>query len=216
MHCKEIIVFFLTGMIRIVFFFLNTNTGSCCSTVVTVSNIRCRDLFFEDPCNFSDSLIVFNYPEMVTKTFVSGKIINRFSIPDNIIYNIINFIICGIRKENRLDISIITTHINHSVFFFFRACQFMFFNNTIKIIFGAGSSHEAILSASVHGLGIDVILFFFILHQPFVLFEHFIIVYRFLIYGLSMLINTFFQVNLSLCYMKQRIRITFCFNAGFS
>ena len=74
--CHEPVIFLLTGMLRIALSLLRTNT--CCSscTMVSVSDIECRDLG-KDLSDAVDISLVINHPEMVTETVSCHEIILR-------------------------------------------------------------------------------------------------------------------------------------------
>ena len=60
----------------------------------------------------------------------------------------------------------------HAVLFLVLAGEFVLLNHAVQIVVDVSCHHNAVLSAAVHGLGIDVIVLLGILHEPALLLEH--------------------------------------------
>ena len=54
----------------------------------------------------------------------------------------------------------------HAVFLLIAARQLMLFDITLHVVVHIGADNKTILCLSIHGLGIDVIMVIFVLHQP--------------------------------------------------
>ena len=54
----------------------------------------------------------------------------------------------------------------HSVFLLVTTCQLMFLDDSVEIVVHVSSNYKAILCLVSHCLGIDVVLFLVVLHEP--------------------------------------------------
>ena len=106
--------------------------------------------------------------EAVTRSY---KIIFRF-LRSVFLNNSIQFCIIGISEKYRFNVGIIHTYMFHPVFFLVTAGQFMLLDNTIHIIGNIGTYYQTILSLTIHGLCIHIIVFLFVLHQPTFVLKH--------------------------------------------
>ena len=102
----------------------------------------------------------------------------------------IQFCMVGISKEYRFNVGIIHTDMFHPVFFLVTAGQFMLLDNAVHIIGNVCAYYQTILSLTVHGLCIHIIVFFFVLHQPTFILEHPEILSSFIIHLRIMLVCT--------------------------
>ena len=151
---------------------------------------------------------------MVSESIGSYKIIfrrNRSFLFDDCI----EFCIIRISEEYRFDVGIIDTHMFHTVFLFISPSKFVLFNCSRHIVFDACTYDQSILSMSVHGLSVDVIMFFVILYQPTFLLEHIKVLYRFLINFWTMFVRTGNEIDLRFNNMVERLFITIGFLARF-
>ena len=116
-------------------------------------------------------LLVYN-PEGMTETVTrSDKVVYRF--PRCITGNDgIQRSVIGIGKEYGFNIGIVHADMLHTVLLFVTTSQLVLLDNTVHIIGNIGTDNKTVLCLAVHGLGIDVIVFFIILHQPAFLLEH--------------------------------------------
>ena len=72
--------------------------------------------------------------------------------------------VCGIGEKHRLDIGVLVADVDHAVFLFVGPRQFVFFDFAVRVVLEMAGRDQPVLSAAAHGLGIDVIMFFVILH----------------------------------------------------
>ena len=72
----EVVVFFLTGVLRILTSQFSTDTCGCCCTMVAVCYIECRNLS-KDLSDTVDVSLLADYPEMMAETVFCHKIIFR-------------------------------------------------------------------------------------------------------------------------------------------
>ena len=86
--------------------------------------------------------------------------------------NLVQFGIVGISKEHRFDIGIIHPDMLHAVLLLVTPCQLMLLDNAIHIIGHIRTDNQAVLCLAVHGLGIHIVTFLLILHQPALFLEH--------------------------------------------
>src|SRR5450759_3080121 len=166
MYSKEEVIFFSSVMGWIFLTFLFPNKCRSCSPVMAISNICIWNFFSEQYFNQFVCFLIFNYPEMMSKTILSNKIIFGFFCADYLIYNLINNFNGRICKKYWFNICIINAYVNHTILFFIRTCKFMLFNNPIKIVVDRRTPDYSILGSSFHCLGINIKTWFFILNQP--------------------------------------------------
>ena len=112
----------------------------------------------------TDIFLVRNNPELMTETVArSNKII--FGNNRDISFNqAIQHAVVWISKEHRFNIGIANPHMFHTVFLLIPACQFVFFNHSVKIITHKSTHDKTILRFTIHRLGINIITFLRILH----------------------------------------------------
>ena len=123
-------------------------------------------------------------------------------------YKIVNWLLCRIfcnntfqhliiriSKKYRFNIRIIDTHMLHAIFFLITTSQFMFFYHAIHVVGYISSYDQSILRFPIHGLGINVITFFRILHQPSFLLKHTEIFYSLIVYGRIVFVCPFGKIN---------------------
>ena len=136
-----------------------------------VGNIQGRHFAeqFRDAGNISR---LVNDPERMAETVVfRDEVIFRIA---GCIFgdNLVQFGIVGISKEHRFDIGIIHPDMLHAVLLLVTPCQLMLLDNAIHIIGHIRTDNQAVLCLAVHGLGIHIVTFLLILHQPALFLEH--------------------------------------------
>lgn len=196
----EIVILFISTMIRILFCLLSTYKRGSGRTVMSVSNIECRH-FSKLSCDRSDILCLVYNPESMSETITrSYKIVNRILssifLDDGIQLRIIR--IC---KEYRFNVGIVHADMFHAIFFFVTTGQFMLLDNTIHIIRHISTHNKSVLCLTIHCLSIDVIVFFIILHQPAFVLKQFKVIGSFDVHLLVMLIRTYRKIYFRLNYM---------------
>ena len=157
-------------MVRILLSLLCTHQSCGSRTVMTISYIETRHLGKFSGDGFDILIIAYN-PELVTEAIDwSNEIILRCcsSITHQ---NLIEHRIIRISKENRFDVCIADTNVLHAVLFLITAGKLMLLDDTRHIIIYVCTHNKTILCLAIHGLCIDIILFFIILLQPAVLLE---------------------------------------------
>ena len=138
----------------------------------------------------------------------SDKVIYRFSgsiVSDNSI----QCSIIRISKEYRLNIGIVHTDMLHSVFFLITTGQLMFLNDTIHVVGNISTYYQSILRLSIHGLRIDVIVFFIILNQPAFVLKHLEVFSSFLIDTLIVFVSTYRKIYFGFNNMIQGFFVSF-------
>ena len=115
-YCHEVIVFFVSCMIRIPGTFLSSDAGSSCGTVMSVSNIERVNVICEDVCNSGNDSIIIDNPESMSETVLVSEFILRCTLCRSR-NDIIKLSIVLIGKEHRLDIGILNLHMDHTVIF---------------------------------------------------------------------------------------------------
>ena len=157
-------------MVRILLYLLCAYQSCGSRTVMTIGDIEARHLGKFCGDGF-DILVITDNPELVTEAINrSDEIILRLccSIAHQ---NLIEHRIIRISKEDRFDIGIADTNVLHTILFLVTAGKFMLLDDTRHIIIYICTHHKTILCLAIHGLCIDIILFFIILLQPAVLLE---------------------------------------------
>ena len=134
-------------------------------------------------------LLVYNPEGMAETVTRSDKVVYRF--PRCITGNDgIQCSVIGIGKEYGLNVGIVHADMLHTVLLFITTSQLVLLDNAVHIIGNIGTDNKTVLCLAVHGLGIDVIVFFIVLHQPAFLLEHTEVLCSFLINTFVMLIRT--------------------------
>lgn len=185
-HSEEVVVFLIATMVGILLCLLIANKSCGGTAMMSVGYIEIGNRL-ECGCDtVVESLI--NYPESMTESIGSHEVILRLAGGDSADH-IFKVGIVGESEEHRLDIGVVDAHMLHSVFFFIAAGEFVFLNAPLHIVGDGGCNYDTVLSAAVHGLGVDIIVLMLVLHKPAVGAECSEIIYRFLIYALVVLIR---------------------------
>ena len=144
----------------------------------------------------------------------SDEVINRLfgSVFPN---DCIQFRIIGIGKEYRFDIRIVHTNVLHTVFFLITTGKLMLLDDTVHIVRNISAYYQSILSFPVHGLGVNIIVFLAILHQPAFILKQPEVFGSFLINTFIVFIRTNRKVNLGLNDMIKGFFISSCFCTRF-
>ena len=103
----------------------------------------------------------------------------------------------------------------HAVFLLVAASELMLFDSAFHVVIYPGSDHEAILSAAIHGLCIDIVIVFIVLHEPAFFLEFLEILYSFVVYFGVMFISAGFEINFGFDDVVERFGISFSFFASF-
>ena len=91
----------------------------------------------------------------------------------------------------------------------------MFFDFSRHIIVDICSHYETILCLAVHGLGIDVVVVLFVLHEPSFILEHLEVFGSLFIYARVILACTFREVNLRLYDVVKAFLVVACLGTCF-
>ena len=147
--------------------------------------------------------------------FFTYKVVNRFLVFYYVFNDSIYFLMCRISKEYRFYVSVSNANVNHTVFFFILTSKLVFFDYSVHIVFGMSTSYYTILSATIHGLCIDVQFFFFVLYKPTIIFKHIVVFYYFVVNFLAVFVGSFRKIDFGFCYVQQRMWVSTGFNASF-
>ena len=157
-------------------------------------------------------LLIFYYPEMMSYTVCCFKVIfGRYCI----CYYLIQVFIVRVGKKYWFYIRIIHTYMLHAVFFLISACEFVLFYLSIHVIIYMRAYYQPILSFSIHGLRIYIVVLFSILLQPTLFLKLVEILYCTLIYIGVMFVDCFFKIYLRLYDAVKRFFVSFCFESSF-
>ena len=91
----------------------------------------------------------------------------------------------------------------------------MLFDSTFHVVGNIGSDNDAVLSAAVHSLGINVVMLFFVLNQPPFFLEHFEIGNSLVIDFRVVFVGAGLEVDFRLDDVIERFLVTLGFFAGF-
>ncbi len=165
-------------------------------------------------CYAVNQFVVVDYPEVVSEAVGSREIVfgrSRSHGADNFF----EFFVVGECEEYRLNVGVVDAHVFHAVFFLVSAGKLMLFDATLHIVFHVCRHHNAVLRASVHGLGVYVVVVVFVLNEPAIVAEGLEVFYRFVVYFGGVLVGSGSEVYFRLDYMVQRAWVAFGFGAGF-
>ena len=182
-------------MVRILRHTLLTYACSSSRTVVTIGNIQCWNLG-KQLCNTLILSRIAHNPEVMTKTIGRSKIVIGLIILHNILNDGVNLIVVGICKEHRLDISLLITHVNHTILLLIGASKLVLLDSTREVILKMTAHCNTILRATIHCLRIDVVMLLLILLEPTTLFPLSEVIHSPLIYLLRMFIGDRIKINL--------------------
>ena len=210
----EVIVLLVAPMMGILLGLLGTHQGGSRTAMVPVGNVKGRHLG-KLARDGSDVFRLVDNPEGMAETVVgSHKVIHRFlcCIAGN---EGIKCLVVGIGKEYRLDVGIVHADMLHAVFLLVATSQLVLLDDSVHIIRHVGTYHQAELGLAVHGLGVDIIIFLFVLHQPTLVLKLLEILRGLLIDTRIAFIGTYRKINLGLDDMIERHLITFGLSTGF-
>ncbi len=101
-------------------------------------------------------------------------------------------------KEDGLDIGVLDAHVDHAVVFLGLEGELVLLDNATGVIVGVGTEDNTILGAAAHGLGVHIVLFFVVLHQPAFLFPGLEVLHGFVVGALLVLTGDGGEVNFRL------------------
>ncbi len=195
-NCHEIVILLRTRMVWIVLHLLGAHQGSSCRAVMAVGDVHGRH-GSKNLRNALDILFVLYEPEVVTHAVDRHKIIFR-QLCRRFGYNLVEFPVIGIRKEDRLYVGVVHPHVFHAVLLLVAPSEFMFFNFAGHVVLHRGTHHQSVLCLAIHGLGVYVIHLLLILEQPSLLLEQVEVFGRLCIHILVVFIFSHREVDLRL------------------
>ena len=150
----------------------------------------------------------------MSETVGSYEVIFRSACRDAV-YDFLEAGIIGERKEYRLDIGIVDLDMAHTVIFLVAARQLVLLYNPVYIIIDIGSHHNTVLRATVHGLGIDIVMLALVGAEPSVPQESVEVLYGFGIHRFGMFVGAGGKIYLGFDDMVKRHFVAVGFPAGF-
>ena len=144
----------------------------CCSgrAVMPISYIKVWNVG-EFPCDHLDVISIGNHPESMSEAINgSNEIIFRLLVGISANHPVENVIV-GICEEDRLNVCIVHPDVLHPILLLVAPGKFMLLDTPMHVVVGMRSHHQSILCLIVHGLRIDIIVFFAVLHQPSLVLE---------------------------------------------
>ncbi len=106
----------------------------------------------------------------MAETVFGGEVILGLSGSD-LADNVLESLVVGEGEEHRFDVGIVYAHMLHAVLFLVASGELVFFDTAFHIVIDVGGHHYAVLRAAVHCLGVDIVVFLLVLHQPAVFAE---------------------------------------------
>ena len=193
-YCKEIVVFLIAGVVWVglCLFVAHKCGGSCAVMSVSYVEIRYLGEFRSD---FGYCIVIVDNPERMSESIGGYEIIFRCS-GCRFIDDLLESFIVGKCKEHGFNVGIVDADMLHAVFL--AACQLMLFDPLLHIVVNIGCDNYAILCASIHRLGIYVIMLFGILHKPTVGLESVEVLNGFVIDTWIVFIDTRIKIDLRL------------------
>ncbi len=91
----------------------------------------------------------------------------------------------------------------------------MFLDASFHIVRHPCADYKSVLRATIHCLGIDIIILFVVLHQPSVFLKFTEVFHRFVIYGRIMLVKSGFKIDFRFDDVVKAFFVAFRFFAGF-
>ena len=201
-------------MVGVLLGLLSTHQGSGSATMMSVGNIEGRHLG-KFACNGVDILLLVDDPERMSETITrSDKVINRFlcRIAGN---DSIERLVVGIGEEHGFDVGIVHADVLHAVFLLVATGQLVLLDDTVHVVGHVCTYHQTELRLAIHRLGIDVIVFLLVLHQPSFVLKHLEVLGSLLIDARIVLVGTYRKVYLGLDNMIERHLITLGLGTSF-
>ena len=134
-------------------------------TVVAVGDVQCRYIL-ENLRNAIVHLPVADDPQPVAETVLGRKVVVGRSTLHHALDQRVDLGVVGIGEEDRFDVGPLAAHVLHAILLLVGTCQFVLLDRTVPIILEMAAHRQSVLRPSVHGLRIDVIVFFLVLLQP--------------------------------------------------
>ena len=168
-HCHEVVVLLVATMVGILLRLLSTHESRSSGTVVAVGDVEGRHLA-ELLGDGGDVGSVADDPELVAETVDRGnEIVLRLQL-GVLADELQQYLVVGIRKEDRLDVGVVHSHVLHSVFLLVGACQLVLLDSSTGVVATVSPDDDAILRLllevlrrQARRLCVDVVLFFLVL-----------------------------------------------------
>ena len=134
---------------------------------------------------------------MVPEPVRSGEIILRCSSCYILNYGFKNIIVRE-REEYRFNVGIVDSNMLHAILFFIASGKLMLFYALVHVVINVGSNNNTVLGASLHCLGIYIIMLLIVLNEPSVILESIEIFHSLVIHFRRVLIFAGFEVDFRL------------------
>ena len=151
---------------------------------------------------------------MVAEAVGGGEVVFRLAGGHGA-YHFFECLVVGEGEEHRLDVGVVDADVLHAVFFLVAAGKLVLFDAAFHIVVNERCYHDAVLCAAVHGLGVDVVVFLLVLHQPAVAAECGEVLHGFVVDLGGVFVGTRGEVYFRLYDMVKRFGVAFGFCAGF-
>ena len=210
-HGHEVVVFLVALVVGVVLCLFGANEGSGGAAVVAVGDVEVGD-FVKLLGDGVDSLGVFDEPESVAEAVVGNEVVLGLA-GGNVADDLLELLVVGESEEHRLDVGVVATHVFHAVFLLVAAGELMLFDSAFHIIVHPSGHYEAILGASVHCLGVDIVVLLVVLNEPAVFLELLEVLHSFVVDFGVVLVETGFKVDFGLDDMIKRFGVALGFLA---
>ena len=120
-----------------------------------------------------------------------------------------------VSKEYRLDVGAGAAHVLHAVFFLVAAREFVLLDHARQVIVHIGAHHETVLRAAIHRLGVEIIVFLGIFHEPAVILKFLELLGAAFVDTRVVFVRAFGEIYLGLNDVVKRHRVVACLLACF-
>ena len=125
----------------------------------------------EDLCDAPDVLVVVDDPKLVAEAVIGRDEVvdggGRGVLGHDSVY--LRVVLVG--EKDRFDVGVVDADVLHAVFLFVPAGEFMLLDRAVHVIRDVCPDDQPVLCLAVHRLGIDVVAFFAVLHEPSLFLE---------------------------------------------
>ena len=202
----EKVEFFITGVVRMFFSSLETYFAGGSASVVSVCDIKCRDLIEQTGQTLDEFRIIY-YPQRVLYTVVRSNVIFRFMVCHITFHNSPDPLVVPVSQEDRFRICIAHIKVIDPVFFFFYTGKFMLFDRVVLIFVYCHTSDDPGLYTAIHDLTVNVKSRFIFLHKHAACKTFCDVVSCFFIHRLIIRIFLFRQIDFCSANVKKTVRI---------
>ena len=213
-HCHEVVVLLVALVVLVELGLLRSHEGCGCRAMVSVGDIHIGHLGkLVGDC--LDVLLVGDYPELMSEA-VDRRDEVVLGLGGGVAHDeVVEHFVVGIGEEHRFDVGVVHTHMLHAVFFLVATSEFVLLYLARHIVIDVCSDNKAILCLAVHCLGIDIVVFLVVLHEPAFVLELLEVLGGFLIDARIILARSLGEVDFGFDDMIEAHLVVACLGPGF-